>query len=47
VLVRLQYGRCRLDGQGGAMLVLGATEAQRASLKAELLRMIRTEASIR
>lgn len=46
VLVRLQYARCRLDGQGGAMLVLGATEAQRTSLKAELLRMTRAAAAI-
>ena len=39
VLLRLQYARCRQPGQGGAMLILGATEAQRATLQAELLRL--------
>lgn len=39
VLLRLQFARCREPGQGGAMLVLGATEAQRVLLIAELARV--------
>ena len=39
VLLLLQFARCREPGQGGAMLVLGASEAQRMLLKAELARV--------
>ena len=39
VLLRLQFARCSEPGQGGAMLVLGATEPQRMLLIAELARV--------